>query len=219
MKIMNFLRMLNSLYKGHEFSLINLFRNIKYNNKITLIGNKSHFVCGKTTDIRIEKNAEIILKNRFSVGEKYLSKTHYNSWLWVMKDGHLIVNDFFTLYEGASIHIHGGGKLVLNGGYLNENVSIICESVITIGKEATIAPGVIIRDCDSHKILGQNSAKPITIGDHVWIGSNAIILKGVTIGNGAIIGAGSVVTKDVPSRCVVGGNPAKIIKESIDWQY
>ena len=56
-------------------------------------------------------------------------------------------------------------------------------------------------------------AKPISIGDDVWIGGGAIIYPGVTIGNGAVIAAGAVVNKDVPSNVVVGGNPAKIIKE------
>ncbi|MCZ8192279.1 MAG: DapH/DapD/GlmU-related protein, partial [Microcystis sp. LE19-338.1B] len=53
---------------------------------------------------------------------------------------------------------------------------------------------------------------PVVIEDHVWIGFNVGILKGVTIGKGAIIGAGSVVTKDVEPFTVVAGNPAKIIK-------
>ncbi len=59
------------------------------------------------------------------------------------------------------------------------------------------------------KYLDIKSA-PVVIEDHVWIGFNVAILKGVTIGKGAIIGAGSVVTKDIPDNCVVYGNPAKI---------
>lgn len=57
------------------------------------------------------------------------------------------------------------------------------------------------------------SKGPITIGDNVWIGDKATILAGVTIGDGVVIGANSVVTKDVPPYCVVGGNPARIIKQ------
>ena len=53
----------------------------------------------------------------------------------------------------------------------------------------------------------------ITIQDNVWIGDNAVILSGVTIGEGAIVGANSVVTKDVPPFTVVGGVPARIIKQ------
>ncbi|NVO02172.1 MAG: hypothetical protein HXX09_05670 [Bacteroidetes bacterium] len=54
---------------------------------------------------------------------------------------------------------------------------------------------------------------PIIINDFVWINFNAIILKGVTIGEGAIIAAGAVVTKDVPPFTLVGGNPARVIKQ------
>ena len=56
-------------------------------------------------------------------------------------------------------------------------------------------------------------AKPVTIGNDVWIGANCTILPGVTIGNNVVVAAGAVVTKDVPDNCVVGGVPAKVIKE------
>ena len=62
-----------------------------------------------------------------------------------------------------------------------------------------------------------NPAKPVVIGDRVWIGQGAVILKGVTIGNGAIIAAGSVVTKDVPPNTMVAGNPAVVKKENVKW--
>lgn len=54
--------------------------------------------------------------------------------------------------------------------------------------------------------------RPVTIGENVWVGTRVLFLPGVTVGEGAVIGAGSVVTKDVPSMAVVGGNPAKILK-------
>lgn len=55
-------------------------------------------------------------------------------------------------------------------------------------------------------------AKPVTIGENVWIGSRVIILPGITIGEGAVIGAGAVVAKDIPPYAVAGGNPAKVLK-------
>jgi acetyltransferase-like isoleucine patch superfamily enzyme len=54
---------------------------------------------------------------------------------------------------------------------------------------------------------------PVVIGDNVWIGANATILKGVHIGSGSVVAAGAVVTRDVPERCVVAGNPARVVKE------
>jgi acetyltransferase-like isoleucine patch superfamily enzyme len=109
--------------------------------------------------------------------------------------------------------------------------SLIAASKITIGNNVLISSGVTIVDHNSHStVYSQRSEdvldwkggkkswenvtiKPVKICDKVWIGFNSIVLKGVTIGEGAIIAAGSVVTKDVPDWTMVGGNPAKIIRE------
>lgn len=101
-------------------------------------------------------------------------------------------------------------------------------SKLNIGNFVSIAPGVKFLLDGNHEIntfttypfkvmvLGEKveawTKGPIVIKDDVWIGTNALILSGVTIGQGAIIAAGSVVTKDVPAYSIVGGNPAKVIK-------
>lgn len=102
---------------------------------------------------------------------------------------------------------------------LIESVQITCASRIEIGVGCTIARDVIIRDYDAHTIdlPAYRISKPIIIGNHVWIGNRAMILKGVTIGDGAIVAAGAVVTKDVPPHCIVGGVPAKVIEQNITW--
>lgn len=61
-----------------------------------------------------------------------------------------------------------------------------------------------------------SDAKPIVIGDNVWIGEYASVLKGVTIGTGAIVASHAVVTKDVPPYTIVAGNPARVVKELED---
>ena len=60
---------------------------------------------------------------------------------------------------------------------------------------------------------GEEYAKPITFGNNVWIGGSAIVNPGVRVGNNVVIASGAVVTKDVPDNVVVGGNPAKVIKQ------
>ena len=94
----------------------------------------------------------------------------------------------------------------------------MCKEAITIGKSCAISWDVTIIDSDYYSIDGIEQTSRIEIGNHVWIGMNAKILKGVKIGDGAVIAAGSVVTKDVPSKAMVGGVPAKIIKENVNWQ-
>lgn len=66
---------------------------------------------------------------------------------------------------------------------------------------------------DPHRLLGAfDEHKPTTVGSDAWIGTNAIVLSGVTVGEGAIVAAGAVVTKDVPAYAIVGGVPAKVIR-------
>lgn len=75
----------------------------------------------------------------------------------------------------------------------------------------------------NHDLLPQNNRKnhyaPIKIGNHVWIGSNATVLSGVTIGEWAVVAAGAVVTKDVPPYTMVGGVQAKIIKKVEETEH
>ena len=59
---------------------------------------------------------------------------------------------------------------------------------------------------------------PGEIEENVWVGSRALILKGVRVGKGSIVAAGAVVTKNVPPNCIVAGNPAKVVKENISWK-
>ena len=82
---------------------------------------------------------------------------------------------------------------------------------IHIGAESYVASGVKILAHDFCRAISLNT----TVGERCFIGINAIILPGVTIGDEVIVGAGSVVTKDVPSNCIVAGNPAKVIRSDI----
>ena len=91
--------------------------------------------------------------------------------------------------------------------------------MVEIGSGFTCGRDVVIRSYDGHTICqeGYKLSEPIKIGKHVWIGQGATILKGVTIGDGAIVAAGAIVTKDVPSRCIAAGIPAKVVRENVNW--
>ena len=103
----------------------------------------------------------------------------------------------------------GGRIFISNGTYLNRNAEVISAAQVHIGRDCKIGWDVIIMDTDQHGTGEQPpSARPIWIGDRVWIGCRAIILKGVTIGDDAVIGAGAIVTKDVPSGGIALGQAA-----------
>ena len=101
--------------------------------------------------------------------------------------------------------------------YINFNLTVLDEAPVTIGSHVFIGPGcsllTAVHPLDAQeRNNGTEKALPITIGDSVWLGGNVTVLPGVTIGEGAVVGAGSVVTRDVPPRTVVAGNPARIIR-------
>jgi acetyltransferase-like isoleucine patch superfamily enzyme len=168
----------------------------------------------------VGRDASVLLKAPFYIGKKHVIKSNNDTRLAVEEFGRLIVNSRFDMRQGTFIWIKRSGTLELDGGFMHEGVHITCGSYIKIGKNAHIAKDVIIRDLDGHYIedSAYRTAKPVIIGDNVWIGYRAMVLKGVTIGDGAIIAAGAVVTKYVPSYSVVGGNPEKVIRSNVKWR-
>lgn len=120
---------------------------------------------------------------------------------------HFECNDM-SIHSGCKISVKKGASLMLGSGFINSNCEIRCSESISIGENVAIAPDVIIRDSDEHQIVGSKKSSPIKIGNHVWIGTRAMILKGVSVGDNSVIAAGSIVTHDVPSNCLVAGVPA-----------
>jgi len=116
------------------------------------------------------------------------------------------------LYVDYGRFIHIGAGTFINYGLVALDVVSI-----TIGRNVKIGTNVQLLT-PTHPVDPElrwkrlEAAKPIVIGDNVWIGSGAIVLAGVTVGENSVIGAGAVVTKDVPANVVVVGNPAKTIK-------
>jgi acetyltransferase-like isoleucine patch superfamily enzyme len=136
----------------------------------------------------------------------------------VLKTGsRLETKGTFTFYYGADIKVFDDGEFIVGSGYANAGLQIRCKKRISIGDRAAIAKDVVIMDSDAHEIgyEGHVMTKGVCIEEDVWIGTRAMILKGVTVGRGAVIAAGAVVTGDVAPHSVVAGVPARTIRKDI----
>lgn len=124
-------------------------------------------------------------------------------------------------YCKCDIHCAGGGIIIGNNVGMN-GCYLYCKQSITIGNNTMIGGGTRIIDTDFHPIeyiqrripqyRSEGKCSSVKIGEDVFIGTNCIILKGVTIGDRSVIAAGSVVVKDIPADVIAGGNPCKVIK-------
>jgi acyl-[acyl carrier protein]--UDP-N-acetylglucosamine O-acyltransferase len=110
-------------------------------------------------------------------------------------------------------------EITIGRGNAFSNNTVLCAmQSIRIGDGCRIGDNVAIYDADFHELdpatrdRSAGVVKPVVIGDNVWIGSRAMVLRGATIGNNAVIGAMSLVTKEIPPNCVAAGIPAKVLR-------
>lgn len=215
---------LGKIQKARRFVVkFNVTKTLFWRLRMHLCRAASFHICPKSI-VDIDKSAKV----SFATGEIVVNdswfatrKRRYVSEFRLDRDSTFVCEGDFKLYQGASLYVASGAKLVVHGGtFLNTNATLNCFRHIEIGKGCAISDNVCIADSDSHCIDGQKDKEkaPVIIGNNVWIGKNVTVLKGVTIGSGAVIGAGAVVTKDVPSNTVMAGNPAKPIKTIEKWE-
>lgn len=210
-------RMLNFI----GYSPLHLFKVLSLNlfSKHLSSTSKISFFFTRHCILDIAKNASIRINGKLRMGVNQVKNSRMETRLLLENNGSLEITGNFSIFSGSYIRIVENGHLILHDGFINENVQITCGDKIEIGHGCAIGRDVVIRSYDGHmiKMSGYSISKPIKIGNHVWIGQGATILKGVTIGDGAIIAAGALVTKDVPAKSIVGGVPAKVLKDSVEW--
>jgi len=126
-----------------------------------------------------------------------------------------------TAFVRAPVYVDYGSQITIGPRtFVNMGLTALDVAPISIGADCQIGPHVQLLT-PTHPVDPQprrdklEAAKPITIGDNVWLGGGVIVCPGVTIGENSVIGAGSVVTKDIPANVVAVGNPARVIRENI----
>ena len=170
-------------------------------NKIKISGNNNILYIGKNSLLR---DSNIFIKGN-------------NNIIYIGDD--CIVNNTSIILDNEGSEIRIGNKTSI------AKVQIVSLEPykIEIGEDCMLSYDIEIRNTDSHKIYDKNTnerineGSSINIGNHVWLGMRAVILKGVNIGHNSIVAAGSIVTKDVKANTIVSGNPAKQIKENVYW--
>lgn len=164
------------------------------------------------------EGASIEVGGRLDFGSCYRCCSGRPSILTLGKDSRVIVRGSFDFYYGADVQLFDGAVLTLGDSFINSDCKVRCHDSITIGDGCAISHDFTVMDSNAHILNGSRGTAPVVIGDHVWIGTRVTVLPGVNIGDGAVVAAGALVTKDVPAGALVGGVPAKVIHEHVEWE-
>jgi len=174
---------------------------------------------------QISKAANLNLQSPLLIGLFGSGVSHYalgKSKFTVEECGTVHVPDSGFARIGPCSSVHVEGRFSIGDSYVNSHARILCEDTISIGDGCAIAWEVELLDTDRHKITydgeQQKVTAPIHIEDNVWIGNNVTIKKGVTVNEGAVVASGSLVTKDVQKNTLVGGTPAQVLRNDVDWE-
>lgn len=180
------------------------------NNSVSIKSRRHNFV------IRAYGN-----NNSIEIGEGSRLK---NTQINLFGDNNRVIAEDGSKFDGpCNITLEGNATLYIgrNSGIRGVNF-IVKDGKITIGRNCMFGYGIMLRNFDGHKILDgegnvTNSPRDVVIEDHVWLCERCTVLKGVTIGADSVIAYGAVVTKDCPQNSIIAGNPARVVKQNINW--
>jgi acetyltransferase-like isoleucine patch superfamily enzyme len=154
---------------------------------------------------KIHTDGLCFIGNKVKIEIGPLAHVYLDRWCWVG--------------NRTKLRSHGGFIRIGSKTVLGEEITFSTYEEISIGRECIIADRTMFIDFDhitedpDQAIRKQGLySKPVRVGNNVWIGYGASILRGVTIGDGAVVGTYAVVTKDVPANAIVGGIPAKVLR-------
>lgn len=175
--------------------------------------------------VKIRPGAKVNLKGRVVVGHK--KEEHRISLLPVNlyfgRDSKVNFGHSVCFGQGVNIIVKDKASLSIGDStYFTSDMHLETENQISIGSNCAISWGTTIIDSNHHHLIIENKKQSplgkIEIGNHVWIGCNCTILKDTMIGNNCVVAAGSVVKGIFPDNSLIAGNPAKVVKQNINWE-
>ncbi len=164
----------------------------------------------------------VVKRQLASCGAGFLARNH--RMISKDRDSEIHVGKDVILDRGVKLWLSNGARLYIgDNSYLANGSMVLSQQEVLIGRHCSISWHVLIMDSSSYAVgyLGEEPQirlGPVVIGDHVWIGCRAVILKGVSVGDGAVIANNAVVTRDVPAGSMVAGNPARVIRDGVVWK-
>ena len=159
--------------------------------------------------------------------ERVGTRLHMERLPYLVGRGRILLGDHVRLSGKSSLlFLNRPGDLpeldIGNDTFVGHDCTFSIAQRVSIGRRCLIAGGVRVSDHDGHPLEAdrryageppdRESIRPVTLGDDVWVGAGAVIVKGVSVGDRSVIGTRAVVTKDVPPDVVVAGNPARVVK-------
>ena len=184
---------------------------------------RGRFLVARRTRVVIDRSAKVEFSPRGYLLLGFHHDSPARSLLNMGKNTTLIIRGTVQAWRGSQLMVLRGGCLDLGDKVIfNEGSRVTCCESIKIGNGSGLSWSASLLDTDLHPIFvngrwGQENA-PVVVGNHVVVASHAVVLKGVTIGDGSIVAAGAVLTSDVPPRSLVAGNPARVIRDDVDWR-
>ena len=203
---------------------IDILRFIKWNYlKSNIKRDKgAYLIPYRHSTIDIDKSANVLLHANIHINPQEVNGTNKEAILFVLPNGRLVINGAVRLLSGATLQVQQNASIDIGQAYINHDATIIAANNMKLGNGLLISRNVTIFDSDFHTILDKdgnqiNTIKNIEIGDHVWVGVNATLLRGTKIGKGAVIAAGAVVGGKIKEGTMAAGNPARSYSE-IQWE-
>lgn len=227
------LRLLPSFLRLNRRYLVHLPRSLYFNLRYLdlksalrlpiFISNRCRFInLGGSVEVRSELHAGMI-KIGFTTADVFFDERYHRGA--IDNSGRIVFLGGATIGQGTRIFVKSTGDLIFGENFWGtaEN-AISCHKRIEFGRSVLLAFGILLMDTDTHQIMSAtddrvvNPDSAIVIGDRVWIGCNAIILKGSEIKERSVVGAGAVVNKKfASSNVIIAGNPAQVVREGISW--